>query len=617
MRPPLLSSPLRTLLAGTLLAASALVLALVGGNIGVPEPWPVLLVVGAGLLVGIPTLRHGLALAVGASIGLVTVWSGVVALPDTTRGTALATGVAVLLITVVTLATGGGLRFGLQLVGWAAMTALAGPLVAQGGQASTGSGQLLTVYATVLIASGLGLLVAQVAQLLASGVSGPDRSPPQRTERRADRTDPPGGSGALAGFAAVSLALGATLAAIGSMSAAALADDATAPRPVVHHQQLIVRTHAPDGTPARGSVVTRVGAEGMDAVTVVLEDQAVGGLRVLSRFGAPEVDRLRVTHELTGGAAVRTIADLARALPASIEVAYRLDGAPIAPAALRGRSGLLEVTYTLTNRTAEPRELRFFDAKGRARTVTRDVSVPLAGTLGVTLDERSVGVRSDDLRVVIGRSAQRELLGEVMLFGPAGSSVQTFTWSGEVRDAVVPGVQVRLVPVRVVDDDAVAGAGVGAVAEQADTFAGVLRDLADSGGLLRTGLEALGSEDVDPASLAQLGSVLDGLLDTAVLASADINEMRALLVAQEQRRLDGDGLVHGLLVGAGLPAGVRVVSGVVYVLDVAGTSDDGGPTLPLRFTLAIVLLAAVGLLGRAVGALTGAGGQARTTPQEP
>jgi hypothetical protein len=257
--------------------------------------------------------------------------------------------------------------------------------------------------------------------------------------------------------------------------------------------------------------------------------------------------------------------------------------------------------------TTEARELRFFDAKGRARTVIRDVSVPLAGTLRVALDERSVGVRSDDLRIAIGRSARRELLGEIMLFGPVGSPVQTFTWSARVRGAVVPAVQVRLAPVRVGDDGASTGA---------DTFAGVLRDLAASGGLLRTGLEALGAEDIDPASLAQLRSVLGGLLDTTAVASADVNEMRALLAAQEQRRLDGDGLVHGLLaVGAGLPAGVRVESGVVYVLDVAGTNDDGGPTLPLRFTLAIVLLAAVGLLGRAVGALTGAGAQVSTTPQ--
>ena len=616
MRPPLLSSPLRTLLAGTLLAASALVLAVVGENIGVPEPWPVLLVVGAGLLVGIPRLRHALALAVGASIGLITVWLGVTALPDSTRGTALATGIAVLLITVVTLVSHGGLRFGLQLVGWAAMTALSGPLVAQAGPELVGTAAFLTVYATVLIASSLGLLVSQVAQLLASGASagvarrtrpeGSEASQDSEDSERTGRPEPPSGTGGLTtALVAPVAALGVTLAALGLAQTMALADEGTVRGPVVNHQQLIVRTHTPDGTPARGTVVTRVGSQGAGTVTVVLDDQAVTGLRVLSSFATPEVDADRITHELSDGMSVRTIADLRRDLPVRIDVAYRLDGELVTPTALSGRSGRLEATYTVTNTTTEARELRFFDARGRSRTVTRDVSVPFAGTLRVTLDERISGVRSDDVRMTIDRSAHRELHGDVVLFAPVGSPVQTFTWSADVRDAVVPAVQVRLAPVAVAD--------LGA-----DAFAGVLRDLADTGGLLRTGLDALAVEDTAPANLAQLRAGLEELLDMAAVASADVNEMRALLAAQEQRRLDGDGLVHGLLAaGQGLPAGVRADTGVVYVLEVAGTSDAGGPMLPLRFAIAIVLLAAVGLLGRAVGALTGVDVEDHTTSQEP
>ena len=114
----------RTLLAGLLVAASVAGLALTGGAIGIGEPWPVLLVVGAGLLVGVPRLRHALALVSGISIGAATAWASAVVLPDAPVGRAIAAGVAVLLVTVMTLASRGKLRFGLQLVGWAAMTAL-------------------------------------------------------------------------------------------------------------------------------------------------------------------------------------------------------------------------------------------------------------------------------------------------------------------------------------------------------------------------------------------------------------------------------------------------------------------------------------------------------------
>jgi len=598
---PILSSPLRTLLAGTVMAATAIVLAIVGDAIGVPQPWPVLLAAGAGLLVGVPRFQHGLALAVGATIGLITMWLGIAVLPDATLGTALATGIAVLFVTVVTLATHGWLRFGLQLVGWAMMTALSAPLVAPGAPAVVGAGPLLRVYVTVLVASGFGLLVAQVAQLLATGVSA----------RR-------GESGPRAASVVPAVALGLALATLAASPGAALADDGTGP--VVQHQQLIVRTHSPDGTPGRGVVVTRVGAVGVGDLSIELRDQAVGGLRGLSGLGAPAVRGSRVTYEVVEGASVRTVAELDRVLPVSIEVTYRLDGEPIAPAALVGRSGRLEVTYTVVNRTAEARELRFFDAKGRARTVTRDVAVPFAGTLSVSLDERFNVVRSNGVRVVADRVGRQDLQADIVLFGPTGSPIRTIAWSADVRDAAVPTVQVRIAPVPA---GTLAG---GTDAERVDGFASVLRQIADAGGLLRTGLSALGAGAGsgsgpgagDGAVITQSSAILDGLLQTTTAASADVNEARALVVAQEQRRRDGEGALYGLLAaGTAVPPGAGVDAGVVYVLEVAGIANDGGPALPLRFGLAIVLLGAVGLLGRAVGALNGTGvSDARPTTRQ-
>jgi hypothetical protein len=76
-------------LAGLLVAISIGVLALTGGAFGVVEPWPVLLVVGAGLLVGVPRLRHALALVTGITIGAVTVWTSGSLLPDAAVGRAV------------------------------------------------------------------------------------------------------------------------------------------------------------------------------------------------------------------------------------------------------------------------------------------------------------------------------------------------------------------------------------------------------------------------------------------------------------------------------------------------------------------------------------------------
>jgi len=594
---PLLSSPLRTLLAGTVMAVSAVVLAAVGETIGVPEPWPVLLVAGAGLLVGIPRLQHGLALGIGATFGLVTTSLGSAVLPDSTAGIALANGVAVLLVTLVTLVSHGRLRFGMQLVGWAAMTALAGPLVAPDGPTILGVSQLLRGYVAVLIASGLGLLVAQVAQLLAAGVS-PRRAP------------------AVAPVLAIGLLLAGLLAAPGVASAA------DGPAPTVQHRQLVVRSHSSDGTPGRGVVITRLEATGTGGATVVLDDQAVTRLRRLSGFGEPSSIGRRVTHELTDREAIRTVAELDRPLPVTFDVAYRLDGVPIAPAALVGRSGRLEVTYTLTNRTAEARELRYFDTTGRARVVTRDVAVPFAGTLDVTLDGRFSRVRTDRGRVVTDHTGRQQLVGDMVLFGPVGAPVQSLTWTADVRDALVPAVRVGVVPVGPAEASRRDVAAARADVVRTGELARALRDIADSGGLLRTGLRALGvdagpvAQDTTSSAamvLAQMEVVLTDLLGTTALASADVNEARALIAAQEQRALSGAGNVYGLLTsGPDVPPDVRVGASVVYVLEVVGSRDDGGPGMPLRFGLALVLMAAVGLLGRAVGTLTGVGRDGRT-----
>ena len=594
----------RTLLAGLLVAASVAGLALTGGAIGIGEPWPVLLVVGAGLLVGVPRLRHALALVSGISIGAATAWASAVVLPDAPVGRAIAASVAVLLVTVMTLASRGKLRFGLQLVGWAAMTAL----VDMSSSAITTSprpADLVRVAVVLLLASGVGLLIAQVAQLVGIGIV------------RGHRDVAP---------AILVLALVLTPLLVASTPAAADDTDARTDRRVIEHRQTVVSTHAPDGTVTGGRVVTRlsVGGNGADEdVTVVLRDQAVRDLRSLSTLvgpAAPVVSGTTVTHAFAAarasgadgasgasGAEVRTVATLGRTVPIDVDVAITLDGEPVTPAAVLGRSGRLEVTYTLTNRTVEPRELRHFDGSGRPRTVTRDVAVPFVGDLVVLLDDRFTAVRSDDAAVTAlaprtgGGSAVTELRAGIVLAEPFGGPVRTVTWRADVEDAVVPPVSIRLAAVRM--QDMTLGA---ASDDRAELTARVLRDVADASGLVQTGLRALEAAGADEV-LSRTSAALETALAVAVAAGADINELRALVAAQDRRVDDGDGLVHGLLDAADVSAtgAMSVHASAVHVLELAGLDADDAPGALVRLALALLLLVAVGLLGRAIATLTG------------
>ena len=608
------NAQVRTLLAGIVLAGSGAVLTLVGGSLGVVEVWPVLLVAGSGLLVGVPRLRHALAHATGILAGSITVWTGAAVLPATPAGRALATVAGVLLITVFTLATRGQLRLSMQLIGWAATVALAGPpasRVMTGGVALVSS--IGTSAVTLLVAAGLGLLVAQVTQLVGAGTVGIIGTI-GAVARRGRRGDGGRGGGAAAVAAVASAGLvGAVLA-----PSAALAEPVDG-RGVVEHRQTVVRSFTADGTPTGGSVITELSVSGIPEASLVLRDQAVRGLRSLTGLaqpgplaerGAPDVVGRTVTHRLRDGTTVRTVAALDRTLPVGIEVAVTLDGEPTTPAAVVGRSGRISVTYTLTNRTATTQEIRSFDGTGRPRTTLREVAVPFVGELVVVLDDRFRAVRSDDARVGDG-----VLHAELVLAAPVGAPVRTVTWSADVDEAVVPPLQVRVAPVAIADT-----ARGGADLERLRRSTEALRTIADDAGLARTGVTAfLGlsgttATTTDDELAASTLAILDGLLASAAAAGAELDEVRALIDAQDARVRDGDGLVHPLLVAADVRTGdgprsaartPRVEASVVYVLDVAGQGEESVPGTAVRILLALGLLLAVGLLGRAVDRLTG------------
>jgi hypothetical protein len=226
------------------------------------------------------------------------------------------------------------------------------------------------------------------------------------------------------------------------------------------------------------------------------------------------------------------------------------------------------------------------------------------------LDDRFRAVQSDDARVGDGT-----LSAELVLAAPVGSTVRTVTWSADVDEAVVPPVQVRFAPV-ILGDTARGGADLERLRRSIDA----LREVSDSGGLVRTGLTAFLSisgttpSPSDDGLAASTLAILDDLLATAAAAGAELDEVRALIDVQDARTREGDGLVHPLLAAAdvraddgptGMARAPRVDASVTYVLDVAGQGEESVPGTTVRLILALGLLLAVGLLGRAVDRLTG------------
>ncbi|GGI03230.1 hypothetical protein [Egicoccus halophilus] len=287
----------------------------------------------------------------------------------------------------------------------------------------------------------------------------------------------------------------------------------------VTHRQSVLTELSPTGEVRSSRVFTQLTVAGDGEVEVVLPGQSTRGLRNLDGFGKPRVEGDQVVHRLAAspeGAAARTVADNTADLPVTVEVGYTLDGEPIEPDDLVGRTGEVTVSYTVRNHTAEPTEVRYFDGRQRSLTETVDVSVPMVGSLSTTLDGRFVDVAAPGASVAGDGRGSTVVQWSLLLFSPLGSEEQTVSYTAHVTDAVVPDAVAQVLPV-----DSRSFASLRSTAESYKgavestrtlTVNGVLIDgnvqlLADGAAQLLDGLQQLG----DGAD--QLAA---GLADTAV-----------------------------------------------------------------------------------------------------
>lgn len=574
-----------SLLGGLVVAVSTAALALVGGALGLDTLWPVVLGAGVGLLLGVPRPQHVVALVAGGGVAALGTAAELLLLPDAPFSKALAVAVALVVLTVISALGRGRVSLAVLLIGWAVMTALLAPRLAV--DVTRLGGATAIAVAESLLGLGLGLLSAQVAALVG-----------RRVRERA--TDGPRDT------TLVLLALVAPLAAIAvaisllgaAPAAATAADDGSGgiegEVTRVQHRQVVILRAAPNGTVASGRIINQLVVTGAGTARITLEDQAVRRLRSLDAPRGTSVQGTSVVHDVDlrrGGVTVRTVADLERRPPFRLEVRYQLDGVEVTAGQVVGASGRLTVTHTLVNLTAEPREVRSYDGQGRERSVVRDVAVPFVGTISVPLDTRFSNIDAPAAAaIVVDAGALTSVEGEWALFEPVGASTQQFIWSADVVDAIVPASMIRLMPL-VVGGTPSGDAQLARLTSSTTT----LREIAQDGALLTAALTAL-RPAVDPSVatgavlVAQMATLIARVGDDAAGGVTDINEQRALLIAQDERRAAGDGLVHPLLDGADASA--------MFVIEVAGRGLDVGPTLPLRLALGALVMGIVALLGR-------------------
>ncbi|ADG73192.1 membrane protein-like protein [Cellulomonas flavigena DSM 20109] len=183
--------------------------------------------------------------------------------------------------------------------------------------------------------------------------------------------------------------------------------------------------------------------------TTVVNPVSTRGLRNLDGFGGYTVrdDALEATVTVDGKQRLRTVSDFTGELPVKIEVDYRLDGEKVSAGAVVGRSGTLEVRYTVTNLTTRQDQVTYDDGTGRQATATAETVIPFVGQLTTTLPPSFTAIESAEANMAGDGRGGTRMSYTMTLFPPIGSPVAEFGYTAKITGGRIPAANVSVLPV--------------------------------------------------------------------------------------------------------------------------------------------------------------------------
>ncbi len=232
------------------------------------------------------------------------------------------------------------------------------------------------------------------------------------------------------------VAVGATLPLV--LGSAAGAVDDSGDVSVVNTETVQVKLDA-TGAVQEARVYEQLALSGHGTATIE-NPVSTSGLRNLDGFGSFRVEdgRLVTQVDVDGERRLRTVSDFDGDLPIAVDITYSLDGEVVAPRDVVGRSGLLEVRYTVTNLTGREDEITYDDGRGGTATATATTVVPMIGQLVTTLPPSFTDVASLEAGIAGDGRGGTRLQFQMTLFPPIGSETAEFGYTARVTRGVVP-----------------------------------------------------------------------------------------------------------------------------------------------------------------------------------
>jgi putative membrane protein len=213
-------------------------------------------------------------------------------------------------------------------------------------------------------------------------------------------------------------------------------------------RKTVLITMGPDAKSTSQRVYTQLTATGAGSVQV---SDPVGPtpLRNLNGFAAPNVVAGKAVYNLSvsGRADRRTVQDFTGQLPIKIGVAVTLDGNAISPGDVVDKSGLLKVTYTVTNVSGVQQSVQIPDGRGGTLTKQETVPVPIVGTMATTLPASFAAVDAPGAAIGADGHGGSQLSYTLLLFEPIGSSSATLTYQAQLSRGSMPFVEFQFLPI--------------------------------------------------------------------------------------------------------------------------------------------------------------------------
>ncbi|WGL53913.1 hypothetical protein P5P86_08810 [Nocardioides sp. BP30] len=205
---------------------------------------------------------------------------------------------------------------------------------------------------------------------------------------------------------------------------------------------------SPDGKLGQQHIYEQLVLTGHGKADVV-NPITTSGLRNLDSFSGVHVKdgNQIVDTTVDGEKDLRTVSNYHGDLPLTLKVSYKLNGKPVKAADIVGKSGHLDVSYTIKNTSGKPTQLSFDDGKGG--TVSKMVNVPIPMVASMSVDAPT------DFRDVSSHEASMGGDGHggtlmqftLTLLPPIGPAEATFGYSADITDGVVPSAEINALPV--------------------------------------------------------------------------------------------------------------------------------------------------------------------------